>query len=57
MWIQEPPTIDVRKAGIDQTTPIVDRIGAEAISIFNGSVPKLVVEVKWEMDLFDYILK
>ncbi len=32
--------------GIDLATPVVERIGAEAKSQFNGSIPKLVVEVK-----------
>ena len=32
--------------GIDLATPVVERIGAEAKSKFNGSIPKLVVEVK-----------
>jgi arylsulfatase len=32
--------------GIDLATPVVERIGAEARSKFNGSIPKLVVEVK-----------
>ncbi|MDZ7635172.1 MAG: arylsulfatase [Bacteroidales bacterium] len=32
--------------GIDLATPVVERIGAEARSRFNGSIPKLVVEVK-----------
>ncbi|MBA4153617.1 arylsulfatase [Flavobacterium sp.] len=36
-------TVDV---GIDLATPVVERIGAEAKSKFNGSIPKLVVEIK-----------
>jgi arylsulfatase len=32
--------------GIDLATPVVERIGAEAKSKFNGRIPKLVVEVK-----------
>jgi arylsulfatase len=32
--------------GIDLATPVVERIGAEARSKFNGRIPKLVVEVK-----------
>jgi hypothetical protein len=36
-------TVDV---GIDLATPVVERIGAEAKSKFNGRIPKLVVEVK-----------
>jgi arylsulfatase len=32
--------------GIDLATPVVERIGAEAKSKFNGSIPKLVVEIK-----------
>ena len=32
--------------GIDLATPVVERIGAEAKSKFNGHIPKLVVEVK-----------
>jgi arylsulfatase len=32
--------------GIDLATPVVERIGAEAKSKFNGSIPKLTVEVK-----------
>jgi len=32
--------------GIDLATPVVERIGAEARSKFNGSIPKLLVEVK-----------
>jgi arylsulfatase len=32
--------------GIDLATPVVERIGAEAKSKFNGSIPKVVVEVK-----------
>ena len=32
--------------GIDLATPVVERIGAEAKSKFNGKIPKLVVEVK-----------
>lgn len=32
--------------GIDLATPVVERIGAEAQSKFNGSIPKLVVEIK-----------
>jgi arylsulfatase len=32
--------------GIDLATPVVERIGAEAKSRFNGRIPKLVVEVK-----------
>jgi len=32
--------------GIELATPVVERIGAEARSKFNGSIPKLVVEVK-----------
>jgi arylsulfatase A-like enzyme len=32
--------------GIDLATPVVERIGAEAKSKFNGSIPRLVVEVK-----------
>ena len=32
--------------GIDLATPVVERIGAEHKSKFNGSIPKLVVEVK-----------
>jgi arylsulfatase A-like enzyme len=32
--------------GIDLATPVVERIGSEAKSKFNGSIPKLVVEVK-----------
>jgi arylsulfatase A-like enzyme len=36
-------TVDV---GIDLATPVVERIGAEARSKFNGSIPQLVVEIK-----------
>lgn len=36
-------TVDV---GIDLATPVVERIGAEAKSKFNGGIPKLVIEVK-----------
>ncbi|HWR99960.1 MAG TPA: arylsulfatase [Prolixibacteraceae bacterium] len=32
--------------GIDLATPVVERIGAEAKSKFNGRIPKLTVEVK-----------
>jgi arylsulfatase A-like enzyme len=32
--------------GIDLATPVVEKIGAEAKSKFNGRIPKLVVEVK-----------
>lgn len=32
--------------GIDLATPVVERIGSEARSKFNGGIPKLVVEVK-----------
>jgi arylsulfatase len=32
--------------GIDLATPVVERIGAEHKSKFNGSIPELVVEVK-----------
>ncbi len=32
--------------GIDLATPVVERIGAEAKSKFNGSIPKLVVEIR-----------
>lgn len=32
--------------GIDLATPVVERMGAEAQSKFNGSIPKLVVEIK-----------
>jgi arylsulfatase A-like enzyme len=32
--------------GIDLATPVVERIGAEAKSKFNGSIPKLTVEIK-----------
>jgi arylsulfatase len=32
--------------GIDLAAPVVERIGAEAKSKFNGRIPKLVVEVK-----------
>jgi arylsulfatase len=32
--------------GIDLATPVVERVGAEAKSKFNGRIPKLVVEVK-----------
>jgi len=32
--------------GIDLATPVVERIGSEAKSKFNGSIPKLIVEVK-----------
>ena len=32
--------------GIDLATPVVERIGAEAKSKFNGRIPKLLVEVK-----------
>ena len=32
--------------GIDLATPVVERIGAEARSRFNGRIPKLIVEVK-----------
>jgi len=32
--------------GIDLATPVVERIGSEHKSKFNGSIPKLVVEVK-----------
>lgn len=32
--------------GIDLATPVVERIGGEAKSRFNGSIPKLVVEIK-----------
>ncbi len=32
--------------GIDLATPVVERIGAEARSKFNGRIPKLIVEVK-----------
>lgn len=32
--------------GIDLATPVVERIGAEAKSKFNGRIPKLVVEIK-----------
>ncbi len=32
--------------GIDLATPVVERIGAEKKSAFNGRIPKLVVEVK-----------
>jgi arylsulfatase len=32
--------------GIDLATPVVERIGAEAKSRFNGRIPKLVLEVK-----------
>lgn len=32
--------------GIDLATPVVERIGAEAKSKFNGSIPRLVVEIK-----------
>jgi len=32
--------------GIDLATPVVERIGAEARSKFNGHIPKLIVEVK-----------
>ena len=32
--------------GIDLATPVVERIGAEAKSKFNGSIPKVTVEVK-----------
>jgi arylsulfatase len=32
--------------GIDLATPVVERIGAEAKSKFNGRIPKLVIEVK-----------
>jgi arylsulfatase len=32
--------------GIDLATPVVERIGAEHKSKFNGKIPKLVVEVK-----------
>jgi len=32
--------------GIDLATPVVERIGSEAKSKFNGSIPKLTVEIK-----------
>ncbi len=32
--------------GIDLATPVVERIGAEAKSKFNGKIPRLVVEIK-----------
>lgn len=32
--------------GIDLATPVVERIGAEAKSKFNGKIPKLVVEIR-----------
>lgn len=32
--------------GIDLATPVVERIGGEAKSKFNGRIPKLVVEIK-----------
>jgi len=32
--------------GIDLATPVVERIGAEAKSKFNGRIPKLTVEIK-----------
>jgi hypothetical protein len=32
--------------GIDLATPVVERIGAERKSAFNGRIPKVVVEVK-----------
>jgi len=32
--------------GIDLATPVVERVGAEAKSKFNGRIPKLTVEVK-----------
>jgi hypothetical protein len=32
--------------GIDLATPVVETIGAEHKSKFNGSIPRLVVEVK-----------
>ena len=32
--------------GIDLATPVVERVGAEARSKFNGRIPKLIVEVK-----------
>jgi arylsulfatase len=32
--------------GIDLATPVVERIGAEAKSKFNGRIPKLVIEIR-----------
>ena len=32
--------------GIDLATPVVERIGAEHKSKFNGSIPKVTVEIK-----------
>ncbi len=32
--------------GIDLATPVVEVIGAEAMSRFNGRIPKVTVEVK-----------
>jgi arylsulfatase A-like enzyme len=32
--------------GIDLATPVVERVGSEAKSKFNGRIPKLIVEVK-----------
>jgi arylsulfatase len=32
--------------GIDLATPVVETIGSEHKSKFNGSIPKVVVEVK-----------
>jgi arylsulfatase len=32
--------------GIDLATPVVETIGAEARSRFNGRIPKLTVDVK-----------
>ena len=34
--------------GIDLATPVVETIGAEAKSRFNGRIPKVTVEVKAE---------
>jgi len=41
--VNKHETADV---GIDLATPVFKRIGAEARSKFNGSIPKLTVEVK-----------
>jgi len=39
----EDKTADV---GIDLGTPVVESIGAEAASKFNGRIPKVTVEVR-----------
>jgi arylsulfatase len=42
----EIPSGHTADLGIDLATPVVERIGAESKSRFNGKIPKLTIEVK-----------